>query len=273
MANEPVIFIGGGVGPMAGVALHAKIIEQTVTDGTDQSHFSVHHYSCSPIIRDRTEYLELLETGEKTPDAADHPGYVMAQVFERASRALDGVRAVAGVPCNTFHAPGIYDVFARTVREGNLPVQLVHMLDETVALIGNVLGKQPGSGGGGEKIGILCTLGTRKSGVYDRLLSAAGYHAFYLPMDEHMLVHEAIYDRGWGIKAISPVTPKAASVVAKMTEKLSAQGAAAVVLGCTELPLALPGVSHKGIPLVDPVLALARALIREANPAKLKPLA
>ena len=60
MEQEPVIIIGGGVGPMAGVALHEKIIEHTLTDGTDQSHLAVHHYSCSSVISDRTAFLQKL---------------------------------------------------------------------------------------------------------------------------------------------------------------------------------------------------------------------
>ena len=51
MSREKIIVIGGGVGPMAGVALHGKIIENTLTDGTDQSHLEVFHFSRSPSIR------------------------------------------------------------------------------------------------------------------------------------------------------------------------------------------------------------------------------
>lgn len=49
---------------------------------------------------------------------------------------------------------------------------------------------------------------------------------------------------------------------------LASQGAQAIVLGCTEIPLALPEPVLPGtkVVLVDPVLALARALIREADP-------
>jgi len=44
------------------------------------------------------------------------------------------------------------------------------------------------------------------------------------------------------------------------------------VLGCTELPLAVPEPEVDGIPIIDPSLALARALIRETYPEQLKPL-
>ena len=43
--KDAIIGIGGGVGPAAGVALHSKIIENSLTDGTDQSHFEAIHVS------------------------------------------------------------------------------------------------------------------------------------------------------------------------------------------------------------------------------------
>ena len=46
-----------GVGPIAGVKLHEKIIQFTPTNGTDQSHFCVHHVSQSQYIPDRTKFL------------------------------------------------------------------------------------------------------------------------------------------------------------------------------------------------------------------------
>ncbi|WP_243664188.1 aspartate/glutamate racemase family protein [Rhodothermus marinus] len=42
-------------------------------------------------------------------------------------------------------------------------------------------------------------------------------------------------------------------------EHLRQKGVEAVVLGCTELPLAVPEPEVDGIPIIDPSLALARA--------------
>ena len=39
--DEKLIIIGGGVGPMAGVELHKKIIENTKTSGKDQEHLQL----------------------------------------------------------------------------------------------------------------------------------------------------------------------------------------------------------------------------------------
>ena len=52
--------------------------------------------------------------------------------------------------------------------------------------------------------------------------------------------------------------------------KLAARGADAVILGCTELPLAIPERRHEGTPFVNSTRALARALIRATHPEKLR---
>jgi aspartate racemase len=50
---------------------------------------------------------------------------------------------------------------------------------------------------------------------------------------------------------------------------LAASGAEAVILGCTELPLAVTEAEIEGVRCIDPTRALARALIREAAPERL----
>jgi aspartate racemase len=45
-----------------------------------------------------------------------------------------------------------------------------------------------------------------------------------------------------------------------------------IILGCTEIPLVLTDAAVGGIPLIDPTLILARALIREAAPDRLRTL-
>ena len=52
---------------------------------------------------------------------------------------------------------------------------------------------------------------------------------------------------------------------------LKGMGAEAIILGCTEIPLALPEPDFEGIPLVDPVEAAARAMVTIADASKLKP--
>ena len=276
--TEPVVVIGGGVGPMAGIALHARIIENTLTDGTDQSHLCVHHYSCPAMVPDRTGWLLRHaagfsgEAGAAAGDPAEDPAAGMARVFEKASRALNGQAAVGGVPGNTFHAPAIFDRFLAMLREAGLGIRIINMLDETIDLLrerlGPAQGQASGLAAGGMTIGLLSTTGTRRSGVYDRLLAKAGYSALYVSEADQASLHASIYDQSWGIKATSSPSGRAKAVVSDLASGLVAGGASAVILACTELPLALGGTAISG----DPVLALARALVREAAPDKLKPL-
>jgi aspartate racemase len=91
-----------------------------------------------------------------------------------------------------------------------------------------------------------------------------------VPADRQDELHEAIYHRRWGLKAVSPPSEEAVRRVREFGGLLTERGAEAVVLGCTELPLAVPEGSHGGVPYIDPMTALARALIREAAPEKLR---
>lgn len=267
--QEPVLVIGGGVGPMAGVALHAMIIKNTMTDGSDQDHLSVIHLSCSSLVPDRTRYL--LE-----PETASDPAAGMADVFAMATKALDGQRAVGGVPCNTFHAPLIYQRFvtllSARLRPQHDDIRIVNMLNESVALLATRLGLSSANTSAAPLIGLLTTTGTRRSGVYDALLTEKGFTPLYVSEAEQEKLHAAIYDTDWGIKATPVPSNRARNTVIGLAESLVARGAVAIMPSCTELPLVLEGTEFAGLPLVDPVLALARALIREAAPHKLRPL-
>ena len=66
-------------------------------------------------------------------------------------------------------------------------------------------------------------------------------------------------------------SPQARAVLLEAIEHVVAQGAEAVILGCTELPLAVPETSFAGVPLVSSTRALARALIRASHPEALRP--
>lgn len=260
-SEEAAIIIGGGVGPMAGVALHAKIIENTLTDGSDQDHLTVLHLSRSSGVPDRTEWL--LDRGRPDPAAG------MADVFADAARALPGVRLVGGVPCNTFHAPPVWDRFVADLGTRAVHVELVNMLREAASQLATVV---PRGTGKAPVIGVMSTTGTRMVGVYDELLTGAGYRILYIPEKEQPRLHDAIYNRSWGIKASTPVSDTAAGIVNGHADWLATHGADAIILACTELPLVLSSAVHRGVPLLDPVLALARALIHKAAPGKLKPV-
>lgn len=253
------IGIAGGVGPMAGVKLHELIIQQTLNSGTDQGHLPVIHISFPSEIPDRTEFL----TGKTKNDPAQAMTNVM-HIIETAA-AVNGWEAISGVPCNTFHVPKIWDSFIKLLKKGNIGVQVLHMPRETAKLIKTLV---PGA----KNIGLMSTTGTREVDVYGQILRPRGFNILEVPWEMQEELHDSIYNPKWGIKGISPVSKKAHANFEKYAGILCNLGAQAIILGCTEIPLALPWSKYKDVPLIDPMLALARALIRAVDPIKLKPL-
>jgi aspartate racemase len=251
------ILIGGGVGPMAGVELHKKIISNTKTSGTDQDHLDVIHLSFSSLLDDRTKFL--LNNYEI------NPGEIMADLVIAASEIhkKNGHSSVSGVPCNTFHAEKIFSAYTNKICKSGKDIKIVNMIEETVLYLQSQFKK-------GSKIGLLSTTGTRKTFLYSDYLEKAGFKLVQVDENEQDDVHDIIYNKNWGIKAKSPVTNIAIDSLELYLSQLKDKGANCIILGCTEFPLALPSDAYKGIPLVDPVSILARALIREADSDKLK---
>lgn len=242
---------------MAGVMLHQIIIENTIASG-DRDHLHVIHMSNSATVPDRTAFLE--------GRIHENPALGMARVVTSIAIAGDTThsKVVVGVPCNTFHSPQIWDPFERSLTSApNLAT--IHMLEETGKLV-RLLG--PGL----TKVGLMSTSGTRRTGVYRDIMKPLGLDIVEVPESIQEELHDTIYNPQWGIKAVSPVTQKARERFVVYAKILVELGAEAVILGCTEIPLALPEKSMHGVPLVNPMVALGRALVAAAAPEKLKPL-
>ncbi|MFO7756148.1 MAG: aspartate/glutamate racemase family protein, partial [Bacteroidales bacterium] len=116
-------------------------------------------------------------------------------------------------------------------------------------------------------VGIMGTNGVYRSRVYDEYLSAAGLSTLYPDQEvQYRMVHPAIYDMEYGIKAMSePVSMRAAGDLMSVAGMLIKKGAQIIVLGCTEIPLAVTTDNIEGVPLLDAGDILAKALVREAK--------
>lgn len=245
-----MIGIIGGVGPFAGLDLNKKIFENTSAK-TDQEHLGVILFSLSQEIADRTEYL-------KDPPKIKNPAIAMAKIADTLQKAG---ATVLGIPCNTAHSPLIFDVFEKMVHEKNPQMKIIHMIRETFKQLSQLNLSE-------KKVGLLATLGTFKSHLYQDI--ATQHHYEILEPDDQgkQEVHQAIYSKEYGIKSAPTVTKKAQQVMIDQSNELIKKGAKAIILGCTEIPLALDSVKLS-VPKIDPTTILARALIHSIAPEKL----
>ncbi|GHV62080.1 aspartate racemase [Spirochaetia bacterium] len=250
---KPVIGVIGGVGPYAGLDFVRNIFDNTRAV-TDQEHLNTVLISCPSLIPDRTDFL-LNKHDEK-----DNPAYGM---FACAKMLYDAGARFVTVACNTAHAAPIFGPYSAMVAEKLPGLTIVNMLETCASYVREALGFT--------RIGLLATRGTHVSGVYREYFKAAeGITLLEPDNEEQEAVHDLIYNKEYGIKAhSSPVSPRAKETLSKAILTLAGRGAEAVVLGCTELPLAVEKKADFPLPLLNPALIAARRLITLADPGKL----
>ena len=254
--GEPIIGIVGGIGPYAGIDLNRKVFEQTLAS-RDQQHVSVMLLSLPREIPDRSAFL----LGRSDDDPV--PGIV------KCLKVLDAAGAtVAGIACNTAHAPRIMKNVVAMLKADGVGIVIVDMIEA----VGTFLKKYvPGV----RRVGVLGTDGTIAANAYGTALKKYGIAVVYPdPEVQQTRVHAAIYDPAYGIKAVSdPVTRKARDALLEAATHLARdKGCDALVLGCTEIPLALRERVVCGRPSIDPTTVLARALVERVAPEQLVPV-
>ncbi|MDT0630361.1 aspartate/glutamate racemase family protein [Rubrivirga litoralis] len=250
--ERSAIGVLGGLGPYAGLGLVRAVFDETDAHA-DQEHLPVTLVSYPGRIPDRATWI--------ADASAPSPLPAMLEVLRRLD---DAGCAVAGVPCNTAHAPALFDRLVAGLAAEDRALRLVHIVDAIVERVREVAPRA-------ERVGVLATTSSVENRLHQIGLEAAGVEAV-VPNPEHQArVQESIYGRAWGLKAQSaPPDPRARAVLLDAADHLIGRGAEAVILGCTELPLAVPEPERGGVPLVNSTRALARALIRASHPARLR---
>ena len=239
------------MGPQAGLDMAEKLIAMTRTE-SDQDHIPFVLFSLPETVPDRTAFL--------LGKTATNPAYAIADQFENMSTM--GV-SIAVMACNTAHAGPIFDVALELLRAKGVELRILHLVRETVFHIRKI---HPDV----QRIGILGTQGTYQTRLYDQVLEDAGLEVV-LPdpaVREHD-IHAALYAPSFGIKTCPGVTNEASSRIHSAIRHLQKHGAEAVILGCTELPLAIKEDQIDGMPILDPAKIIIEKLIRETYPEKL----
>ena len=223
--KKKVIGIIGGMGPLATMDLYNKILSRTAAQN-DQDNFHVIIDSNAPIP-DRTE-------------AILHAGKSPLYELIRSAHRLEFMGAdIIIMACNTAHY--YYEQMAP-----HLTVPFVHMIDETAK---EVRARSL------DCVGLLATEGTCQSGVYDRSFQRLGIKLIKPSAQTQRCVTSIIYD---GVKAGKARYPT--GDIAKTLSELSADGAKAFVLGCTELPIAFARYGI-GANVIDPTEILAERAV------------
>jgi aspartate racemase len=221
-----ILGVLGGMGPLATVDFMRKVIELTPVS-RDQDHVPLIVYSI-PQVPDRTQ--SILGDGES-------PLPVMLEGLRVLENS--GVGRIA-IPCNTAHH--WFDAMAR-----ECGVELLHIADCACAALER-------RGGGEGPVGLLSTAGTIAAGIYQNRLLQRGYDCLVPDAaDMETLVSE-------GIRLVKAgKVDDARTCLGKAAANLRRRGARTIVLGCTEIPVAL---DDRDAGYVDATEALAEAGVR-----------
>lgn len=251
MINASIGIIGG-VGPFAGLSLAKKVMEQTFAL-SDQEHLPMVLFSLPNMISDRTDFLLGINP--------INPAHAIYEIIRRMESMNISVAAIA---CNTAHAPDIFEVILEKMKTENCKIKLLNMVNEVISFVHENMPKR-------RNVGIISTRGVYQTEIYKKVLLTSGLNPVLVNDEIQSIVDSAIYNHNFGIKAYSsPVTDIARQYLLQAIEYLIELGAEAVILGCTEIPLAIRERSIHGVELIDTSLVLARAMIREVDTKKLK---
>ena len=248
--KRKMIGIVGGMGPYAGLDLVKKVFDLTQAD-QDQEHVPLAMISVPHKIEDRTKFLER--------QTVTNPGIEISKIVTKLSN--QGA-SIIGMPCNTAHASDIIKEVDNRIPKG---VMFINMIEEVIKFIQK---KYPNK----SKVGVLATAGTIKSNVYNNELMKNNLQPIVLSKKKQgKLVDESIYNKDFGIKSISnPVHENVIKNIELAIESLIDKKADVIILGCTELPLAINTKSYNSVPLIDSSLVLAISLLTHSNPDSLK---
>jgi aspartate racemase len=224
-----MIGVLGGMGPLATADFFNKVISETPAKG-DADHVPLLIQS-DPRIASRP--AAILGDG-RSP---------LPELIAGRDRLIRAGATALAMPCNTAH------YWYADLLEG-CSVPFLSIVDASVGELAKVAGA-------GSPIGIIATRATLAAKIFDSTLLRSGY-AVVLP-DEAMM-NTLISSGIECVKAGDPV--RAGHLIEQAVQGLLDRGAAAVILACTETPLALDAInSPLRAQCVDSTAALARSCV------------
>jgi aspartate racemase len=221
----------GGMGPAASAEFVSRLIKQTPA-ACDQEHMPFVLWN-EPRIPDRSNSMQ----------AGNNAPLLWLLQGMQALKTLRCDRVV--IPCNSAHF--WYDDMAK------MGVPIIHIVDSIADQL-RELGLE------NTTVGVMGTQGTIEHGLYQNRLTQQGWRCIVPDRAEmDFFVQPAIDFIKAGKIAESQM------LLMKTIHSLIARGAQAVVLGCTELPLAIHTDLEQGVPIVNSIDSLVQAVIKHKD--------
>lgn len=221
----------GGMGPAASAEFVNRLIAQTPA-GCDQEHIPFVLWS-DPTVPDRS--TSLINRDDLPWDK------LKAGILGLKSAGCDHIV----IPCNTAHF--WFD------RLSQLGVPITHIVNS----VAEELKSQNIHRG---TIGIIGTKATMSLGLYQHYLGNNGWQCVTPSTHEMDTIVQPAIDL---VK--SSDIDAAHDLLLKAIDHLIPWGVDAVVLGCTEIPLAIRETHYRSIPLINSIDSLAKAAVKEFN--------
>ena len=224
-----MIGVLGGMGPLATVDFFRKVLSETPAVG-DVDHVPLLIQS-DPRIAPRPAAIL---NGGRSP---------LPELLEGRDRLIAAGAVALVMPCNTAHF-----WYADLIK--NCSVPFLSIVDASVSELSPLADA-------GSTIGIIATRATLAAQIFDPALKRAGYTVL-LPDESEM--NTLVLP---GIDLVKGGYPlRGGRLIEEAVQKLLNHGARAVVLACTETPLALDALeSELRVHCVDSTAALARCCV------------
>lgn len=200
--KKEILGVIGGLGPIATAHFMELVINMTRAD-SDQENVEMIIYNF-PSIPDRTDYI--LGKSDKSP---------LPEMLRIGNALASQGASLIAIPCVTAH------YFYREIAQG-IPAPVVNGIAETIGLL---------KAQGIQKVGIMATDGTIRTGLLSKELESAGMEAVVPSAQRQQDVMHLIYKN---VKA-----GKGAEMdrFRRVQQELVSSGAQVILLGCTELSL------------------------------------
>ena len=229
--KEKVVGILGGMGPEATIDIFTDIVKQTNAKN-DNDHLR--------IIIDNNPKLPSRQ--DAILKGSENPGPAMALTAKNIEKA--GADFII-LGANTAH------YFYNYVKEA-VDIPVLHIIGETVLETVNTIKNI-------KKVGVLATKGAMKTGMFQDAFNEYGIAVIDVPEEINDLIHTAVFSfRSEGLN------DKNKEMMENAAAFLIENGAQAIIMGCTEIPLILDA-QKVSVKLINPNTIIADVAVKYAK--------